>query len=177
MLRKGQFFSVDLVIGGALFLFILLSVYTAYNGFSLHVRNQELNNDLFAIGYYVSSSLIETSGEPYDWETKNYDGGQGGEKVKEDIFSLGLSQNRDGWVLDQYKINKFVELNQSYNDVKDVLGVRGPGYELFVNVSSSGNQYVFGIAPKNAENIVNVDRFGLLNGAEAKINVKVWQHG
>lgn len=170
---RGQFFSVDMIIAVVIFGIILISFFSINQYVNRHINSEERKNDLFTIAAYASSSLVETPGNPGEWYTySNKDIEEGEDKKK--VYSIGLSKNIDGWNLQQEKIDKLVELNESYDSLKNLLGVKGPGYELFVNVSYSGGQHIAGIFPNKAENIVSIERGALLNNQRAKVNVKVW---
>ena len=172
---RGQFFSVDMLIAVVIFGIILISFFSINQYVNRHINNEERKNDLFAIAAYASSSLVETPGNPGEWYTySNEDIEEGKDKKK--VHSLGLSRNIDGWNLQQEKIDKMVALNESYDSLKNLLGVKGPGYELFVNVSYSGGQHIAGVFPNKAENIISIERYALLNNQRAKVSVKVWAH-
>lgn len=166
---KGQFFSVDLIIAVIIIMITLLVILGANDQINTTIIQKELNNDMLMISSSVSSLLISTSGNPINWEELN-------DINSESVYALGLSNNVDGWNLDQAKVDKFVNLNSSYNELKNILGIRGPGYEFYVNISDYTNGFIIGIEPSNAENIVNIERFVLLEGVKAVLKLQVWNH-
>lgn len=176
--HKGQFFSADVMLSILIFLTILISFFSTHAYFNRTVENQEVENDMSQIAISLSSLLVETGGYPDNWETFKKDDllKDKGDKDKKYVFAIGLSKNADGWNLNQKKIDKFVELNSSYNFLKDTLGVKGAGYEFYANVSVPSKSYVVGVYPTKAENVVNVERSVLVEGQRGKFNLKVWEN-
>ena len=175
---KGQFFSADVMLSILLFLGILTSFFATHAYVNRTIENQEVKNDMTQIASFLSSSFVETGGYPDNWETFKKDDllKDKGDKDKKYVFAIGLSKNADGWNLNQKKIDKFVELNSSYDFLKDTLGVKGAGYEFYVSISTVSKSYVAGIYPTKAENVINVERFVLLEGQRARFNLKVWEN-
>lgn len=165
--HKGQFFSADIMFSVLLFLTILTSFFATHAYLNENIKNQEVKNDMTMITNSLSSLLISTQGYPSNWETF-------GNINKNTVPALGLSKNADRWNLDQDKLNKLVQLNSSYNELKEILGIKGAGYEFYMNISTLSNSYIIGIYPANAETVINTERFVLLEGKRARFNLKVW---
>ncbi len=178
LLRKGQFFSADIMLSVFLFLTILTSFFSTHSYLNNIIENQEVKNDMTQIASSLSSVLIETGGYPDNWETFKVSDllEDKGDKDKKYVFAFGLSKNADGWNLHQKKIDRFVELNSSYDFLKDNLGIKGSGYEFYVNISTLSKSYVVGVYPTKAENVINIERFVLLEGKRARFNLKVWEN-
>ncbi|MBI4158880.1 hypothetical protein HY500_01325 [Candidatus Woesearchaeota archaeon] len=169
--HKAQFFSADLVLSLFLFAAILVSFFVTHGYLNRNIETQEKRNDMTLIASSVSSLLIQNGGYPENWETFDKN-----DINEHSVSVLGLSKNADGWNLAQAKINKFIQLNSSYDSLKDILGIKGQGYEFYVNISTVSQSYVAGIYPVNSKNVINVERFALLDGQRARVNLKVWEN-
>jgi len=134
LLHKGQFFSVDIFLSVLLFLTILTSFFATHSYLNRTIESQEVKNDMTLIANSLSSSLVDTGGYPDNWET--FDSSN---INKNTVPALGLSRNTDGGSLDQDKVNKLVQLNSSYSNLKDILGIKGGGYEFYLKISGLFN--------------------------------------
>ena len=174
-------FSVEgcLIIASGIFIVVLLSIAWAWDYSNEKISIDERRNDLEIIARNALDSLIKTEGDPGSWnELAEADFNEN------NVYSLGLVKNNFGQnVLDSDKIQKLVDLEATkYGTFKKILGILGPGYEFELKVSiwagsSYSDTYTIGLTPiANTKNIVNIDRFVLLDGDFAKINIKVWEN-
>lgn len=131
-LTKGQVHSVDFIVSGVIFITIFLSLVVFWDDVRFSFEQEEKANDLELVTAYALESLMTHPGEPYNWsDYSSIDA--------EKISSLGLTTGRYGH-FDKDKVAA-LNHNESYEDIKTLLGVRGPGYEFKLNVKRFNSSY------------------------------------
>ena len=167
--KKAQIISIDIMIALVIFIIIFVSL---FSGWFFSLRRFEVALDykeLEFLSQFAANALF-MPGIPYDWHTA------GGGLY--DPQTIGLGDGRR--VLMYEKIvaaSDFAQTN--YSDFKRLLGVLGPGYNFFVNISIFDSlEYIdntsFGIPPSNASHVAISQRYGLLDSTWAKVVVSVW---
>jgi len=173
MSNKGQISSVDVIFALLTLLFIFTILLWGWQFTSEKLKEEQINRDLNLIAIYTSRSLVDTPGSPTNWHNSS--------TINSSIInSIGVS-NLPG-ILNTEKFNYLVENNATnYNDIKKIIGVLGPGYELYVDYevlinSSYENVNSFGLFP-NGSKVVKVQRLILTDlGEYGKINLFVWKN-
>lgn len=128
-------FSADIVIALMIFIFILMSIAWVWDFSTEKIRLDERRNNMNLISMQSLTSLIQTRGEPADWHFLPEE-----EFNASNVASLGLvGTTLSAWELDEYKIKKLYEYNQTkYETVKEMLGLRGSGYDFSIKLSKVG---------------------------------------
>lgn len=176
---KAQIFSLDLIIAIGIFIIVLLSISWAWDYTNQKIFSDEKRVDLEIIARNAIASLVETQGNPTDWETlleADFD--------ENNIYSLGLVKNNFGNnVIDANKIQRLDTLDLAkYETYKKILGILGPNYEFQLKIAiwggaSYSDLYTVGLAPTaTTKRVINIDRMAILDTSFAKINIKVWEN-
>lgn len=194
--KKGQIFSTDFSVAIITLLFILITSIYLWTYVNEQIQIKEYKQDLNEIAYYVSASLLESSGNPSNWSNFDTDyfnstnvNSLGLIKTKsknnKDLFfkdSVNGLEFSDNYVLDEEKIIRLTELNSTkYEDFKEILGIVGPGYEFEVSFfkytgSSYDLVYKIGVTPEiNSPYIIRVDRFVIIDNTKSQVIIKIWK--
>ena len=134
---RGQFFSPDLIVAVAVFVFALMIFFSASNSIFSQVSSLDERRGIDEAGHLVTNELVLSGGQPSNWENMPLDS----------AFSLGLAQSDNS--LSSGKAVTFVhELNDStqYPKIKEKLGL-GPFDLYFRLVDSSGAVISYGGSP------------------------------
>jgi len=168
-LDKAQIFSLDAVIAIGMFILILLSTALIWNYSREKIAIEETRNDMEIIARNALSVLIETTGKPSNWTDYTFN--------PTNIYSLGIAD--EFLVLSQTKINSLSLAD--YSTTKTILGILGPNYEFRLNIdvwngTAYASNYTIGLLPDStASEVVNIERFALLDNIWAKANIKLWK--
>jgi hypothetical protein len=110
--KKGQFFSPDLIIALIVFIVILAFFYVSSQAVSTQISLYYARNELEEVSHTTLAPLVLFSGEPYDWETKNF----------ADLNRVGLAKQRN--VLSVLKVDKFINfLDNNYDLLRTKLSL------------------------------------------------------
>ncbi len=161
MIKKGQLFSLDVLLALGIFLFLFLSSLTIW-----HLSQERADATYERAQMEIKAkmalmSLLETPGSPGDWY------------MNESYISLGLISEGD-YQLNMVKLQAFQQFNSSYVDVSASLGL--VGYEdYFVVKNSTGVLYQFGVRPTSmAVNVVHIERLAVLEELPVVVVLEVW---
>jgi hypothetical protein len=160
--KKGQLFSLDMILSIAIFSFILIAAISSWGTYVERSAYYSERADMQVKAEVAMHSLVLTSGPEVIWyRVKNFS-------------SIGITSAGD-YVLDPVRLQGLVDRNDSYSNVTTALGV--VGYELNIRVvNDSGTVYSFGILPAGkAQEVVHIERLGYLDKRPATIVVEVWK--
>ncbi|MBW2965949.1 hypothetical protein KY342_02480 [Candidatus Woesearchaeota archaeon] len=166
---KAQIFSLDAIIAAGIFILILLSAALIWNYSREKISIEETRNDMEIIARNALSVLIETKGNPKNWTSYTFN--------QINIHSIGLAE--EFLILNQTKINSLSSAD--YSTAKTILGILGSNYEFRLNIDTwNGTSYMpnytIGTAPNaTASEVVNIERFALLDNLWAKTTMKLWK--
>lgn len=190
--KKGQLFSLDMVISFLVFITILLSAAWLWDQQRETIVLRELHNDLAFQANSALASLVETSGTPENWST--FDSATLNSST---VLSLGFAQSpsfhstpskpgrimagtsRGPWMIDPVKLTSLAAINIS--TTKKILGILGPGHTFFLQVNVwNGSMYrentTLGTQPEpTAAEVVTVNRFALFNDHWALLTLNIWK--
>ena len=158
------------------FVIILITLLFAYQAARERAILEFGRDDMEKMARHASSQLVLDTGQPQDWNQLS-----DANFTYENITTLGLTSSQP-WVLDFDKLLKMVKLDDDkYEDVKKILGLQGPGYELyfeiwnrfgfttlagFFNASGPGTiAYTYALDTENSSNSSN---YGILAYFEEK---------
>lgn len=180
---KGQFFSVDMVAAVLIFLTILITV-SLYWDYSFEKINLiEKRNNMQLVTKSVLSNLIETEGYPSYWNNITVNESNVGwiglaKGYNSTRSNRATGMHHDGaWILDYDKVYALYNESQNYTILKKVIGVPNYDYELKIYVWDGFEyflRYESGRVAHNATNVVNLERFALLNDEWAIVKLTVW---
>jgi hypothetical protein len=171
--NKSQVFSTDLIIAVIIFTFILITSAWFWDSTKEKMHLSEIRNDLELIAHNAVSVLINTIGDPPNWHNITFN--------EDNVFSIGIGKNRP-WFID---LNKAKKLNETdYNLTKKILGIRGPNYEFYLNISMFNKTSlefedvsIVGIYPNTSSlHVINVKRTMLsdTDNSWVSFNMLVW---
>jgi hypothetical protein len=162
--RKGQIFSIDLMISLAIFLFIIVVSLSMWNLYMEKSKIIDQRADMEFVARNAISGLLTTGGDPSSWYLL--------ETFDVDSLGVAISDYR----LLPAKISKLQVLNDTnYAEVKESLGV--DLYEMHLSfVNSSGSEvYKFGTNSSSLSNqIVRIERLALVDGDVFTVVMEVW---
>jgi hypothetical protein len=196
MRKKGQILTTDAIIAMGIFIVILIASIEAWDFSREKILLNEVRDDLEIIAKQTASVLVETPGNPSNWtdlaeanfnatiiqslgmarssSMGNHDTSAGGN-------SIGLNHANYG-IIDSAKAARLENVSPTkYEEMKKMLGVRGPGYEFHVlvkpwNGSDYITQYTFGRTPNaTAANVIRADRFTLMGNVKTNVVVNIWE--
>ena len=105
--ERGQFFSPDLIIALIVFIIILAFFFLSSHATSVQIDLYYTKNNLDETAHTVVNPLVLFSGEPYNWEVKDF----------ADLNKIGLVSERN--VLNIQKVDKLVDyLTNNYGDLR-----------------------------------------------------------
>ena len=196
-MRKAQLFSMDIIFAIASFILILLTVAVVWDNSHEKIINTEARNDLELLSHRAFSLLLNSPGNPENWTTL-----QAADFNASNLLSLGIAKSCSSNNLDQIEKAKscgitadsslqldsskisYLDTNDAslYSAYKTILGISGPNYEFLLQIrpfngTGYSAAYTIGSAPLNATNVVNMERFALLNNQWTLVNMQVWRHG
>ena len=171
--NKSQVFSTDLIVAVIVFIFILITSAWFWDATKEKMTLTEQRNDLELIAHNAASVLINTVGDPPNWHNIEFNDSS--------VYSIGIGKNRP-WFID---LDKAKRLNETdYNLTKRILGIRGPNYEFFLNVSmfnKTSQEFedvsIAGIFPNESSAfVINIERTMLSDIDDSWVNFKmlVW---
>lgn len=139
--KKAQIFSVDLIVALITFIIIMIGIAWVWESSREKINLNEQENDMNLISIFALSSLIETPGNPSDWELiddADFD--------ENNIGSLGFAQDSiSPWNLNYDKILKLYDLREvEYETMKKILGMRGAGYEFNIKLEKDTGFHIPG---------------------------------
>jgi hypothetical protein len=185
--KKAQIFSLDLIFAVVLFisvLYILVSVWQSGLG---RIASTEERNSLEMVARNAANLLVLTAGVPSNWITDVNNMNSLGLAVSSSINnlnstyksrSMGLNKN-GARTIDVSKITALQSMG--YNASKPLLGLFAADEHYSLALSQwDGSSYILrytlGLAPyENTGLIVNINRFVLLDGRWAQLNLKMWK--
>lgn len=153
---KGQFFSYDAIIAGAIFAVLLTLLFVYWSSLRSIIFTQI--DDMFRVGTSVSNSLL-TPGSPSNWDTTN-------------VLKIGLTTEANAMRLDPGKITNLslMTLN-NYDEIREKLGVSPYDFLLVV-----GDDRI-GIPPSpSAKGSINVSRPVVVNGIPRQMSLTIWSN-
>ena len=164
---KGQIWSMDLISAATVLAIIILFFILMWNNLSIRWNSSNEYRQMQTDALFASEAIMVTSGEPNSWETKI--------SIDESIDAIGLANERNE--LSAAKIEKLIfESPVDYDIVRYRLGVQK--YELGIRIEdfeTNQTYYEFGIFATGTENVVVIERLGILNDSVVKIFVEVWK--
>ena len=165
--KKAQIFSTDLMISASIFISLIIILISTFYFYSIRIRDNVKNEDLYIKTIQISDILLKTAGIPSDWETNSNNTKNIGLIDSDRIFSTS-------------KIREFVNL--SINTTKEKLNIEG--YNFYFSLKdSNGALYNLtnsfsetGIKPSlNAKWIIIIKRIGIYGGQKAYAEFILWE--
>jgi hypothetical protein len=167
---RAQLFSFDFVLAVSL-IFVLfgMALYVSDQAAN-SINNAENNRDLKISGEKALSNLIETPGNPANWNYLAFDDAN--------AKSLGFAGSKN--VLDGAKVSDFFFLvnsnPQNYLLSKRLLGLDLPSsnYSILIYNSDGGIIDEISLAPPTDSSVFTTDRLAILDSQIVRVSLKVW---
>jgi hypothetical protein len=156
--KKGQVFSLDLIISMFTFIIILIFLLSFWNLNSLRLSEKQNSNELQLIALQVMDILVSTPGEPFNWNTNN-------------ATSIGLA-TRLGKI-DQGKLNAF--LDYDYAQSKSRFNIERFEYKFTVTSSQDVLINSSGIESGDVDEKVALSRLVFVGNEVNKIIFELWR--
>lgn len=169
--RRGQLFSLDVVVAIGIFILIMISCIWVWDysreKVYLTVRRETL--EISARG--ALSGLLENPGSPSNWHEDQSAFSEAG------VNSLGLAGSRP-WLLSPEKIQALQDWYSSENETyKTLLAIKGYDFHLefwkYDSGFSPSPDYEVGSRPMATYNVVRLQRTALLNQGGNKYWLKI----
>lgn len=158
MCKKGQIAIMDMILSLMVMFFVIVALFFMHQNYQRRIDNKVEFNKLQSQSSRFLKILIETPGDPVDWE---YDAAN--------AKSYGLVQEKN--VIDENKLSAFTSLN--YDDLKNKLNI----FSNFYFVVKDLNNTVYGEIGRIpiGEVIINVQRRVLFNDEYAIAEVVMFK--
>jgi len=174
--KRGQLFSMDMMFAATIVLFLFVAMTVVHDmlfySFQTSTAKAEMRDSTLA----AADVLVSSAGNPSNWSDS---AGIDAASVK----VLGLASERG--VLDPAKVAGFFQsintttLNSNYSNARRALGLNRPGYNFSVTIYNSTGDKILetnaSIAPSASNSTASMQRYALLNGELARLNVRVWK--
>jgi hypothetical protein len=137
--KHAQIFTTDIVIAISIFFLVLIATVYAWHAIDQKKEPIETRRDMELIAQNLAQNIISSKGNPENWQNYVID--------PSNINSLGAALTPN--LLSREKLQKLEDDSDSkYEEMKEILGVRGPKYEFYVKVIyDPGNDTLFGSNP------------------------------
>ncbi len=158
MCKKGQIAIMDMILSLMVMFFVIVALFFMHQNYQRRIDNKVEFNKLQSQSSRFLKILIETPGDPVDWE---YDA--------TNAKSYGLAQEKN--VIDENKLSAFTSLN--YDDLKNKLNI----FSNFYFVVKDFNNTVYGEIGRIpiGEVIINAQRRVLFNDEYAIAEVVMFK--
>lgn len=155
MLTKGQAMSIDFVFASAIFLLLISFIIIYWSYTNIQISETE-NLEGMVDKVQLISEVIFSEGYPVYWHPA-------------DVINLGLQNDNR---LNRTKIDYLNTIG--YPGVKRMIGVGGD--DFYFRVYDQGNQteFEFGAYPTDEDNLVRLDRIGILDEDIVSVEIYVW---
>jgi hypothetical protein len=160
--KKGQFFSYDAIIAGALLSIMIALLFIYWSSAHSLVFNQV--DDMYRAGISVSDTLL-TPGSPVNWDSSN-------------VHQLGITDEFGSLKLNSTKVNRLSDYAISkYYDMREKFGVSR--YDILITIEgfpSAGSETNIGAVPSNPTGQISIVRPVIYDGHPSKLTVTVWMN-
>ena len=173
--RKGQFFSVDAIFASIIFILLILIVQSYWDYSMEKINYAGRREEIEASSRNAINLLLLSEGAPSNWTGLNASSfGQSS------VQSIGLIKSGQ-LVLDSSKIDKLLQINTTnYSALKNIIGIpekyefeikfyrwNGTDYALY---SYAGSALL-----DNATDVVNINRYAVLNNTWMQVTFRGWE--
>ena len=164
--QKGQLFSLDMIVAGIAFLMIILLTMITFNQMNQTITLAEEESNRNETSLNTAKQLLATPGSPANWENL---------EDLNNVFSLGIVSTKN--YIDLKKMEKLSDLNSTnYNAAKKLLGAAKYGLKIEVIKLQDKNVLAeFGLEPDVNASVSSVNRFGIYNGQDVILRVRVFE--
>ena len=157
---RGQFFSYDAIIAGALFMLSLALLMSYWQG-----TERAMGTDFSQEALRLSETLL-TAGSPLDWEKHG------------NVSSIGIAEQTDSRTISPEKLSKLRDMADSdYGNLKSILVVENEFWlEFSGEETDCEGPCSFGKKPTENAEISSATRLVVLNGKPASLRVVLWKN-
>ncbi|MEM2974135.1 MAG: hypothetical protein QW112_00700 [Candidatus Micrarchaeia archaeon] len=155
--KKGQFFSYDAVMAGALLSILIALLFIYWSSTHSLVFNQV--DDMYRVGIAVSDTLL-TPGSPANWNSAN-------------VHQVGLTDEFGSMNLNSQKVSRLYNYaSGNYYGFQEKFGASR--YNLFITIDGYPNS--IGMPPMNPTGLITIRRPVLYDGHPSTLTVVVWMN-
>lgn len=158
-MSKGQIFSIDFMASLMFFLPFLLIMIFLWNYSEIQYAETERTIDMRDKAVLISDLLLKSEGYPKDWNSAN-------------VVTLGLAKENNK--ISNEKLNRLYEINCTR--FKEIFDMK---YNFFLEVTDINDNILFTDDKcgnySNAEDIIPIQRYGLLEEKLIKMEVLIWE--
>ncbi|HOI18892.1 MAG TPA: hypothetical protein PLX15_03445 [Candidatus Woesearchaeota archaeon] len=155
--KKGQMFTIDLLFGFILFVIVFLILEGAWVSIREKSMNQDNINDLQLLSDSLAQNLLSSSGNPQGWEDIEINSSS--------VKAIGIATSPNLLSVDKIMTIQS-QNNEIYDELKEIFGITGPGYEFYVEIRYLGGGGLFGLNPVIAYTFANSDSYAEEGNAE-----------
>lgn len=164
--RRGQIFSLEVMVTFSFFLAALLIFMASWNAISASYAREAALRGMQVSLLGISDMFVMSQGDPQNWEIG----------ALENASAFGFASYRG--VLSSQKLSKLQALNASYAKVKESMGAGQADIYIEVDSTGGGMLYNFGV-PHGALGAgaitTSAQRLAMLDGSLVKVNVQLWR--
>ena len=157
--KKGQIFSIDLVVSVVVFIIIFIFLISLWNLYSDRLQENVSSEEMYLVSFQISDILLRTPGTPNNWEAGS------------NAVTIGLELSPG--FLDQNKIDSF--LAYDYQEVKEMFNIERFEYNFKIFDVDRNLLGSSGEAPSEAEQVVSINRFALIGNETREILFTLWK--
>lgn len=158
-MSKGQIFSIDFMASLMFFLPFLLIMIFLWNYSETQYTETERTIDMRDKAVLISDLLLKSEGYPKDWNSAN-------------VVTLGLAKENNK--ISNEKLNRLYEINCTR--FKEIFDMK---YNFFLEITDVNDNILFTDDKcgnySNAEDIIPIQRYGLLEEKLIKMEVLIWE--
>lgn len=165
--RKGQAWSMDLILGLVSLAFIIMIFMLTWDSLSYRWGAVASHTRMEASAFFAAESLVATPGEPESWEMLPH--------IDGNVSAIGLANGRNE--LSRLKIERLVSENStSYSEIKSRLGLQRYEFGMrIMDLRGDVTYYEFGrFSQGMLNNSLTFDRLGILEGEPVLVHMEVW---
>ncbi len=157
-MARGQSIILDYMAGVFIFIIMLSIFMVAWDLYSSRYSQADGRMQMDSIALSASESLMQSQGEPANWTID-----------PQNAKRIGFVSRQN--TLDWTRINAFSSL--SYADQKTKLGIDSD-FVIRIDSYEGARLATIGVEPNSTTTAVEISRFGILDGRQAKLRLMVY---
>jgi hypothetical protein len=170
--KKGQFFSYDAIIAGALFSVLIALLFIYWSAIHALIFNQL--DDMYRVGISISDTLL-TPGSPSNWGSWVANPPQPPTQIA--AHQVGLTNDFGSMRLNGTKVDNLNTLvNSSYEIVKEKLGSGRYNFWITITGYNNANGGGIGSQPLNPTGKITITRPVIYQNNPANLTIVVWMN-
>ena len=159
--KKGQIFSIDAGISLISFIMVFIVVIAIYNLYTTRLNDNVLSTDLQLSAFTMSNALINTKGEPINWNNN-----------LNNVTVMGLAKHKG--LIDKDKLDGFLAMD--YNLSKEIFNVEK--FDYYFRVYDSSGEFLNNSGVNMSDEIleaVSVNRYVLVDNQTRQLQLILYR--